>query len=158
MCGSMPATAETHSSPQDRGRFASIARNLENSPLESSLQADRQWALAWLTNAPDVSVTICNDPLGGVVTSDYAYAPDILVQYIFSMAARIIEQPETTQNPNAIQLAGVEGALNAYRAILREKPGAKSPALEEVLQSKARGELPDFVRKAFDTCIAKEAE
>lgn len=157
ICGLVPAAAaDTHSSPEDRARFVSITRNLEGTPLKPSLKADRAWAVEWLTEVPDISVTVCDDPLGGVVQSDYAYAPEILVQYMFSMAAHIIEHPEITNDPNAQQLAGVEGALTAYRSILRQKPDAKSPALERVLQAQTRRELPDFVQKAFISCKSKE--
>lgn len=158
MCGLTSAAAETRSSTQDRERFVLVTRKLENAPLNSSLQEDRKWALEWLTNAPDVSVTVCADPLGGVVTSDYAYAPEILVQYMFSMATSVIEHSETAQDPNAIQLEGVEGALNAYRSILMVKPEAKSPELDGVLEAQDRGELPEYVRKAFDRCKSKDSE
>jgi hypothetical protein len=159
VCGLAPASAaETNSSPEDRARFVSITRSIEEAPFKPSLKADREWALEWLTEAPDVSVTVCADPLGGLVQSNYPHASEIVVQYMFSMAASIIEHPGTTNDPYAQQLAGVEGALAAYQSILREKPEAKSPALDGLLQTRSRGELSDFVRKAFDSCSAKESE
>ena len=159
VCGLMPASAtDTRPAPEDRARFVSIARNLEEAPLKPNLKADREWALSWLTDAPDISVTVCADPLGGLVQSDYPYASEVVVQYMFSMAASIIEHPNTTNDPYAQQLAGVEGALTAYQSILAEKPEAKSTVLEGLLQTRTQGELPSFVRKAFDSCSAKEAE
>jgi hypothetical protein len=155
-CGMAPASAaETNSSPEDRARFVSITRSMEEAPLKPSLKADREWALDWLTEAPDVSVTVCADPLGGLVQSNYSYASEIVVQYMFSMGASIIEHPDRKNDPYAQQLAGVESALIAYQAILREKPEARSPALDGLLQTRTRGELPGFVRKAFDNCSAK---
>jgi hypothetical protein len=157
VCGLTAASAPgARSSPEDRQRFVSITRNLEQAPLKPRGDPDREWALAWLTDAPDVTVTICPDALGGVVESNYQYAPEILFQDMFSMAASVIEHPETANDPNAYQLAGVEGALNAYRSILRDKPEAKSPALEALLQTQSRGELPGFIRKAWIRCSAKK--
>jgi hypothetical protein len=75
---------------------------------------------------------------------------------MFSMAALVIEHPEKANDPSAKQLAGVEGALNAYRSILRDKPEAKSAALETLLQIQSRGGLPDFIRKAWIRCSAKK--
>ncbi len=72
------------------------------------------------------------------------------------MAAFIIEHPETANDSNAQQLAGVVGALNAYRSILRDNPDAKSRDLDQLLETQARGELPDFVRDAFARCSAKK--
>jgi hypothetical protein len=128
---------------------------MELAPLDPNLQADRAWAMQWLTEAPDVSVSVCDDPLGGVIKSDYPHAPEILAQYMFSMAVWIIEHPEGVNNPNAQQLAGVEGALNAYRSILRDKTAARSPALDKLLATQSQGGLPDFVGKAWGRCANK---
>jgi hypothetical protein len=153
----IPASALSASSPpEDRQRFVSVTRKLEQAPLNPALKADREWALAWLTDTPDVSVTICPDALGGVVGSKYRYAGEILIQDMFSMAALVIEHPETATDANAQQLAGVEGALKAYRSILVGKPKARSPALEALLQAQSRGQLADLVRKAQARCFAKK--
>ncbi len=157
VCGLTPASAaDTRSSPEDRERFVSITRNLEEAPLNPNLTADRAWALSWLTDAPDVSVNVCLASLGDIDQSKYPYASQLVLQYMFSMAALVIEHPQTVNDPNAQQLAGAEGALNAYLAILRDKPDAKSPALEALLETRTRGELPDFVRKAAIGCLAKK--
>lgn len=154
-----PAIAQdVTSSPADRARFVSITRELEKAPLDPGLKDDRAWALQWLTDAPDITVSVCAEPLGGVVGSGYPHAPAILVQYVYAMAAGIIEHPETADDKVGQQIAGVESALAAYRAILRAHPEANSPALNGVLESEARGELPAFVRQAYDSCIAKSAE
>jgi hypothetical protein len=156
VCGLSPASAsDARSSPEDRQRLVSIARGLEQAPLKPGARAERTWAVEWITNAPDVSVTICTEPLAGLVRSDYQYAPEITLQDMFSMAASAIEHPESSNDPVAQQLAGVEGALTAYRSILRDKPDSKSPILEGLLQTQSRGELPDFVRRAWAACSAK---
>lgn len=157
VCGTAPASAsDARSSPEDRQRFVSVARNLEQAPLNPGLKADREWALAWLTEAPDVTVTVCADTLGGVLKSKYPHAGEIVVQNMFSIAAFVIEHPEAANDPNAQQLAGMEGALTAYRSIVRDKPEAKSPALESLLETQARGELSAFVRKAWIRCSTEK--
>jgi hypothetical protein len=155
-----PAFAQTdaHSSPEDRQRFVSIVQNLERAPLNPGLRGDRKWALQWLMDAPDVSVNVCLDPLGGVSDKNYVHAPEIVVQYTLAMAAFILENPGKPDSPDAQQLAGVEGALNAYRSMRTAQPDDKSPALEKLLGMQSRGELPGFVRKAYLHCSAKGAE
>jgi len=59
------AQTNAHSSPEDRRRFVSIVQSLERAPLNPSLQHDREWAIRWLVEAPDVSASACSDPLGG---------------------------------------------------------------------------------------------
>jgi hypothetical protein len=152
-CGLMPASAaEPDRSAEDRRRFVSIARQLEEAPLEPRLEAEREWALEWLTETPDVTVNICGDALGGLLGSQYRHGGEIVVQNMFSMAAFMIEHPEAVNDPVAQQMAGVEGALKAYRSILRVNPEATSPALDSLLQTQSRGALPDFVREAWTTC------
>jgi hypothetical protein len=159
VCGLTPAAAaDAASSPEDRQRFVSVTRNLERAPLDPALKADRAWALAWLSEAPDVTVTVCATAMGDMLKSNYPYSGEIALQNMFSIGVLVIERPETADDANAQQLAGMEGALNAYRSILRDKPDAKSAALDKLLRAQSQGELPEILRKALALCSAEEAE
>ena len=150
--GLVPATAaNAQSSPDDLARFVSITRKLEAAPLHADAEGERAWALSWLTEAPDVSVTACPGSLG-VLNEDYRYAGEITLQYVFEMAVLVIEHPELANDQNAQQAAGVAGALKAYRAILASQPRAKSPSLDALLKIEADGGLPDFVQRAAASC------
>ena len=152
--GPVPAMAQAASSlPDDRARFVSITRSLEVAPLQPNARADREWALSWLTEAPDVSVTACLSSLGGM-EQDYPYAGEILLQYLFSMAVLVIEHPEMTNDLNAQQVAGVAGALGAYRAILGSEPDARSPSLDTLLETERQGRLPEFIFGSAASCSA----
>lgn len=153
----MPASARTseHSSPEDRRRVVAIAHNLERAPLDAQLHHDRAWAMQWLIDAPDVTVNACLDPLGGVSQKEYAHTPEIIAQYTLAMAAFVIENPAKENDQDAQQLAGVESALNAYRAMRSAQPDDKSPALEKLLALQGRNELPGFVHKAYLHCVAQ---
>jgi len=150
------AAASPHSTPQDRERFVSVVRNLERAPLDPALKADGQWALGWLIAAPDVSATACPDTLPGLLDAKYRYGAEILVQELIAMGAYAIEHPAPAGDPAAQQLAGAESALNAYRAILRDHPKAKSAALDALLETQARGGLPEHARTAWIRCSAKK--
>jgi hypothetical protein len=159
VCGPNVASAgKKRSSPEDLQRFVAVTRSLEQAPLDEKLQRDRQWALAWLTEAPDVSVTICTDALGGMYDADYPHTAEIILQDSFAMGAFAIEHPDKANDPEAQQLAGVEGALNAYRSILRDRPAAKSAFLDKLLQTQTQGGLPDHVRQALVVCSKGESE
>jgi hypothetical protein len=157
VCGLMPAPAAGQaSSAEDRRRFVAVARQLEEAPLAPRLAADRQWAFNWLVEAPDVSVTVCANSLGGLLNEHYARGPEILVQYSLSMAAAVIERPDLAGDPIAQQLAGTEGALRAYRAVLRDRPEDHSPSLDALVLTQSRGQLRDFVSSAWPACSHQE--
>lgn len=152
------AQSNPQSSPQDRQRFISITQKLQEAPLDPTLRADRQWALQWLVEAPDVSVNACLAPLGGPSLTKYSHSDEIIAQYTFAMAALIIQHPEAVNDPQAQQLAGAEGALIAYRAMLRADPKAKSAELDKLLEMQGRGELPGFVRGSLSGCYTGKGE
>ena len=152
------SAASKRSSPEDLRRFVEVTRTLEKNPLAESLREDREWGLAWLVEAPDVSVTICTDALGGMYDSDYPHSAEIILQDSFAMAAFAIEHPDKANDPEAQQLAGVEGALKAYQSILRERPEAKSAFLEKLLQTQVSGGLRKHVREALVECSKSKGE
>ena len=151
-----PALAQTPepSSSEDRQRFTLIVTNLERSPLDPGLRADRSWAIQWLEAALDVSVTVCADPLGGLPMKDYPHGPEIIAQYVLGMGAFIVKNPGRA-DPDAQQRGGVESALTAYRVMRTSQSDKQLPAFEKLLALQRGGELPGFVQKAFRDCLAK---
>ena len=107
---------------------------------------------------PDVTVNICLKPLGRVTDEHFAHASLIVVQYSLAIGAFIIEHPDKADDLDAQQLAGVEGALNAYRSMLAAEPDRKSPALEKLLALHASGQLPAFVRDAYRQCASNSGK
>lgn len=150
------AQLEAHSSIEDQQRYVSIVRKLEREPLNESLHDDRAWAMKWLIEAPDLTVTACLDPLGGVTKGHYAYIDEILAQYMLGMGAFIIENPGKADDLDAQQLAGVESSLLAYRSMKALRPAQISPALENLLGMQSRRELSAFVKAALRQCQAKK--
>lgn len=140
------------STPEERKRFTTLVQKLEQSPLDKSLWPEVKWARQWLEDVPDINVTLCPFPLGELVTEGYRYKGQLSVQFAFAMAAYLIQHPEKAADKNAQYLAGVEGVLRAYKAILKSKPEAKSRALDELLARQADGSLSDMVREATRLC------
>jgi len=136
------------STPEERTRFVAIAQKMEQSPLDPGLRPEREWALRWLIEVPDVSVNVCTAPLGDFMKKKYKYSSEIVVQLTFSSGQFIIEHPDQAQDKNAQYLAGVEGALRAYQSILKGKPDAKSKDLDDLIQKQTQGTLNEYVREA----------
>ena len=150
--GMSPASAAGKTTtPQEKARFVAITRSLEDAPLKPDARADRQWALAWITEAPDVSVNICASVLKDVLDSKNPYGPELVGQYLFGASA--IEHPDSTDE--AQQLAGMESVIKTYRSIVRDKPGAASADLDALVKVQADGALPAFVHKGYEACATK---
>jgi len=136
------------STPEERTRFVAIAQKLEQSPLDAGLRPEREWALLWLIQVPDVTVNVCTAPFGDFMKKKYKYSPEIVMQLTFSSGQFVIEHPDQAKDADAQLVAGVEGALRAYQSILKAKPEAKSKDLDELLQKQSQGTLVAYVRDA----------
>jgi hypothetical protein len=138
------------STPDERQRFVALVRRLEKAPLDESLNSETKWAMQWLNDVPDITVTICWAPLGHFLMEGYRYDERIRGQFVLGMGAYQIEH--SAKQEDAIYLAGVESALKAYRSILKTKPDATSQTLDELQAMQDDGRLPKFVRDASRDC------
>lgn len=137
------------STPEERSRFVAITHKLEANPLDRSLDGDRDWALRWLIEVPDVHTSLCSAVLGDFMKEKkYKYSGEIMRQLTFSAATSTIENPSENNDVNAQYLAGVKGALAAYQSILKETPDAHSKSLDALLQQQSDGKLEDGVRES----------
>ncbi len=140
------------SSPEDRAKAVQIARALESDPLGKAAKEQRRWVTLWIIQVPDISVTLCSHLLGPVLESKKNYSAEIFTQMVPSSAAFIIEHPEEAKDPARVYLAGVEGALRTYEAILKVKPKARWPYLDDLIEKRDKGTLADHVRDASAKC------
>jgi len=147
-----PSTAE------ERKRFLSLTRKLEQNPLDKSLYEEKKWAKKWLEDIPDINVNICAPILFGMdfIREQNKYTPQLSYQATFGSAAYIIEHPDKAGDLDAQFIAGVESALKSYGSIVKSEPEAKSKALDSLLEKQKAGKLADFVRSASKSCQDKK--
>ncbi len=145
------ADAQTPSTPEDKARFVVVTKHLEENPLDESLASDREWALKWLIQAPDVHVSLCTGVLGDFMKEKYKHSPQIVMQLTFSTGAYVVEHPDADKS--AQYLGGVEGTLRAYKSILKQEPKAHSKSLDALIERQEKGELAAAVQSgAKDKC------
>jgi len=140
------------STPEERKRFMTLVQKLEKTPLDQSLRPEALWAKNWLNDIPDINVSICPAPLGGLVEEKYKYAGQVSIQFAFGMAVYLIQHPDKAADRNAQYLAGVQEALRTYKSILKSEPRAQSGAMDELVGKEAEGTLADFVKEAANAC------
>src|SRR5215831_21147146 len=145
-----PSTAE------ERARFVGLAHKLEQNPLDKNLYADKEWALKWIEDIPDITVDICPLVLGqDFMTSHYKYTNQVMGQVILGTVVFLIEHPDKKNDRVAQYTAGVESALKAYKGILRADPVSSRP-LEELLRLQSEGKLVEFVKTTAKECQTGE--
>ena len=140
------------STPEERAKAVEITRMLETDPLNKEAKEARRWMTLWLIQVPDISVSVCThflEPLAGAKDN---YAPEIFNQMMFSGAAFAIENPDKAKDPLAMYTAGLEGSLKTYQAILKSKPKAKWPFLDELVEKRDREQLVQFVQATIPKC------
>lgn len=76
------------------------------------------------------------------------YDSELFAQTLASAAAFLISHPDQAKDQVAVYTAGVEGALRAYESILKMKPKAKWPFLDELIEKRGKSELTEYVRQA----------
>jgi hypothetical protein len=136
------------STPEDRAKAVEVARSLEADPLGKQAKDQRAWLLRWLIEAPDIHVKACSSILGPVVGSKKNYDAELFAQTLASSAAFIIANPDKEKDDVAVYTAAVEGALRTYESILKAKPKAKWPFLDDLIEKRSKGELAEYVRQA----------
>jgi hypothetical protein len=145
------------STPEERDTAVKGARLLEADPFHKESKKIREWFTLWLIEVPDISIELCTDYLGPVAGSKKDYASEIFTQTMFSSAAFIVEHPDQARDKVAVNLAGVEGALKVYEAVLKTKPKARQEFLDGLVAKRERGELKAYVQDIAQTkCKGKQ--
>ena len=151
VAGTSIAQKRGPSTPEERAKAVQLVRALEADPLHKDAKDARSALLLWLIEVPDITVTLCADYLRPILGKDKNYAFEIFNQMTLSSAAFIIENPEQAKDKVAVNKAGLEGSLKAYEAILKTKPKAKWPFLDELIERRNKGTLEEYVREIATT-------
>ena len=145
------------STPEARANAVALTGYLEREPLGEKAKDARSALVVWWAQVPDLSVTLCGDLLGPLLGSKHKYEAELITQLAFSAGAYIIEHPGTSGESVDAYLAGVEGSLRAYEALLALKPKARHAFLDELLSKRAAGTLRQYVIDTVPKCKAPAA-
>jgi hypothetical protein len=138
------------STPEGRKRAVELTRQLEAEPLGVNAEERRAELLTWWTTASDLTLDWCANILTRELKkTDKDLAVAISLQAPLSAGAAMIEHPELAKDKRAFALAGVEGALRAYRSVISKEPGRKSEFLEGLQKE---GALETYVDSQLASC------
>jgi len=135
------------STPEERAQFVERVRVLEANPLAEGARETRQSLFEWLTEVPDIEAKVCADLLTKARDDKYPYAGEVTLHELLAAGSFAIQHPDKTKEDLAMYMAGVEGALRVYEAILKVKPESKWPPLGELVALRDHGDLISYVAK-----------
>lgn len=138
------------STPKDRAKALRLVRELETDPFGDKSTDSRRWLALWLLDVTDLQVRYCAEVLGGTPAAQRKIRPELLAQIPWSGVGYLIENP--SRSKAEIYLAGVEGALRAYEAMIRTRPDVRVPLLDDLLARRAAGELAAYVAGTSAAC------
>jgi hypothetical protein len=127
----------------EKENVIAAARALETAPLADATSKMSQRAFKWVAETDEVSLVVCGGTFGLFSDKKNKQGSVMTMAYTIGMAAYKLENP--TKDENAIQLAGLETALKAYEAAVKEKPKTKSDQVEALLVKRTNGELTTLV-------------
>ena len=135
------------STPEERATAVKAAKLLESNPFAKDAPRMRQWFTQWLIEVPDITVQACTKYFGSAGEKKYRYSSELLTQSMFSSAAFIIEHPDAARDRLSVNVAGVEGALRMYGAMVRTDPKAQHEFLDQLSAKLEKGELRGYVEQ-----------
>lgn len=141
-----PSTAE------ERTKAVQVARDLEADPLGPNAKEERSWITVWLIQIPDMTVKFCTSLLGPRSDPENSHWPDVSTQMLYSGAAFMIENPKKKNDQQAVYLAGLDGALKTYEAILKKEPQARWPFVDGLIEKRDQGKLGEYVKQVTTKC------
>ena len=140
------------STPEERKQALEYAEDFLSNPLGPDSIKEREWVLKWAIEVPDVHVSICSllekQPKGDKQDANTIFAGIVLAQTAFA-----IQNPTAKANSREAYLAGINGALHVYELLLKERPKDRQPYLDDLVQKREAGTLPQFVEeRAAKSC------
>jgi hypothetical protein len=148
--------ADRPSTPRERAKALKLARELEAEPLGARATDSRRWLALWLLEVSDLRVPFCPEVLGADAPTRQRLRTEVLAQITYSGMAWLLENPGHPAAAADIYLAGIQGALRAYEAILRTQPAARSSFLDGLLARRDAGELAAYVAETTKACSGKQ--
>jgi hypothetical protein len=154
------AWSATHASPRRQAatptetkvRMIRLISDLEAHPFSDNAKAYRSETLKWLTEASDVSVTICPALFGDFDAFKGNDGALLVAQMALSQAKFILEYPEKASDKRAVWQGGVQGVIATYSAMKTQNPKLKVKGAEGLADVHRQGKLSEFVDSAIAKC------
>jgi len=152
MCGSPVSLAEKPTPAAKKAEMIQLIDTLEKHPTAPNAKQLRDKVLTWLNEAPDVTITLCDEFLGVENFPEDKPGRELLLQQPFAEAKFILEHPDQAGDDVAVHVAGIEGALRTYAVMKANDANFSIPSMEGLVKLQGEQKLPEYVRQAMAKC------
>lgn len=147
LAASMPVHAADRgpSTPDERKQALEFIHEWQADPLGPHAKDAFGWVLKWLVDVPDITVHACTI-LDKLPKGDKKDGATVFGGEFIAQAEFVIENRDKKDDRLAEYQAGVEGALRVYELLIKSNPKDREPFLDDLLQRREAGTLPQFVK------------
>lgn len=135
-----PSTAE------ERAQALANIQQWQANPLGPNAKEQFGWVLKWFADVPDMTVHVCT-LLDKLPKGDKKDASTVFGAQFMAQAEFVLQNRGTQTDLLAEYLAGVEGALHTYQALVTSNPKDRQPYLDDLVQRRDAGTLSEFVKE-----------
>jgi hypothetical protein len=149
-CFVVSASAQNKRGPsteEERTHALAAIDDLEANPLGENAKEERRWLTVWLIEVPDIHVGFCLELLPELPKGSKQDSDIIGIQLMYSGARYAIQHLGSSADSIDQYQAGVNGALKVYDALLAIRPKDRQAKLDDLLQRRTSGTLPEYVKE-----------
>ena len=146
LCATLPLVAQTAVPPvTTTAAVIEYAHAAEMDPLAPTSAPQRKAAMNFAENDHTTHVLLCAQVFQEMQKNHAANAHEVSLQYVVSAAAFLYGHPEAATDSQAQNLAGLDAALNVYKAFLGTDGKSRSKFLDTLEKQRADGKLKDYL-------------
>ncbi len=135
--------------PEERARVMQMATDSEREP-QQVYATEHAWLQQWVEEVPDFIFNFKGPTISWLKSASNQECRDILgFQFMASAMAFQITHPTQVDDNAAIDLAGLEGALRAYKKLISSNPALRSAKLEQALVLHNKGDKGEMAKFLF---------
>ncbi|HME58859.1 MAG TPA: hypothetical protein VKF63_11025 [Terracidiphilus sp.] len=134
------------STPEERKQALDYIQHFMADPLNPALKPEIQWLFRWVVEVPDIHVNLCSI-LDKLPKGDKQDRPTLFTAMFITQVAFALQNPDKQDDLLAQYQAGIEGVLRIYETLLKSNPKDREPYLDDLIQRRDAGTLPQWVKK-----------
>ena len=133
------------STPEERKQALEYIQHFDADPLNPDLKKEVQWVTEWMIQIPDIHVNLCL--LVDLPKGDKKHSQTLFTAIVMAQTRFAVEHRDVPPDLDAEYLAGMQGLLHAYEKVLAAYPKDRQPALDDLVQRRDAGTLPQYIKE-----------